>query len=191
MAEHCSSSHYLFQIKKCTKESCSHCRQHPVRLPHDEFEKLNFIPLPILNLNKDNYKKFTELCGQCPSEEDRPSLAPTSISEAKEADKENKKLLVGGKVRSVIVCSNCNKTRCIYAAASLASEERNRLKCLAETRVYTCGGILSPPKSPLCHTIVCRQTLSCSSPMETQCYIVVLQLLFHQYVGFVLVLKKC
>jgi hypothetical protein len=170
MDQHCHSTHYLFQIKKCTKESCSHCSKHPVRLPQDEFEKLKFIPLPLFNSAKDHYKEFAEVYGQCPSEEDRPSLAPTSTSEAKEADKENKKLLVAGKVRTIIVCSDCNKPRCVYAAASLASVERNRLKCLAETHVYTCGSILFPPESPLHHTIVCRQTLSCSSPMETQYY---------------------
>ena len=170
MDEHCHSSRYLFQIKKCTKESCSHCSQHPIRLPQDEFEKLKFIPLPRLNLTKDHYKKFTELYGQSPSEEDRPSLAPTSTSEAKEADKENKKLLIGGKVRSIIVCSVCNKPRCVYAAANLASAEKNHLKCLAETQVYTCGSILFPPESPLHRTIVCRQTLTCQSPMETHYY---------------------
>ena len=78
--EHCHSSHYLYQIKKCTKNSCSHCSKHPVRLPQDEFEKLNFIPLPFLNSAKDHYKMFTELYGQCPSEKDRPSLAPTPTS---------------------------------------------------------------------------------------------------------------
>ena len=97
-------------------------------------------------------------------------LAPSPTSEAKEADKENKKLLVGGKVRSIMVCSECNKPRCVYTAASLSSEERNRLKCLAETRVYTCGSTLFPPESPLHRTIVCRQTLNCSSVMETQYY---------------------
>ena len=170
MDEHCHSSRYLFQIKKCTKESCSHCSQHPIRLPQDEFEKLKFIPLPRLNLTKDHYKKFTEIYGQSPSEEDRPSLAPTSTFEAKEADKENKKLLIGGKMRSIIVCSVCNKPRCVYAAANLASAEKNHLKCLAETQVYTCGSILFPPESPLHRTIVCRQTLTCQSPMETHYY---------------------
>lgn len=170
MNEHCHSSHYLFQVKKCAKESCLHCSNHPVRLPQAEFENLKFIPLPLLNATKDQYRKFSELYGQHPSEEDRPSRAPTVTSEAKEADKENKKLLVAGKVRRIIVCSDCSKPRCVYAAASLASEEKNRLKCLNETEVYTCGSTLFPPESPLHRTVVCRQALSCSSPMETQYY---------------------
>ena len=136
MKEHCHSSHYLFQIKKCAKASCPHCSNHPVQLPQHEFEKLKFLPLPRLNVTKDHYKKFTEVYGQAPSEEDRPSLASVD-SEAKEADKENKKLLVANKVRSVIVCSDCNKPRCVYAAASLGLEERNRLKYLAETTFPT------------------------------------------------------
>ena len=170
MKEHCHSSHYLFQVKKCAKESCSYCSNHPVRLPQHEYEKLKFLPLPRLNVTKDHYRKFTEVYGQEPSEEDRPSLAPTVSSEAKEADKENKKLLVAGKVRSVIVCSDCSKPRCVYAAASLGSEDRNQLKCLVETKVYTCGSILFPPESPLHRTVICRQNLSCLSPMETQYY---------------------
>ena len=90
MKDHCYSSHYLFQVKKCGKDSCSHCSNHPVRLPQHEFEKVKFLPLPRLNVTKDHYRKFTEIYGQEPSEEDRPSLAPTATSKAKEADKENK-----------------------------------------------------------------------------------------------------
>ena len=36
----------------------------------------------------------------------------------------------------------------MYAAANLGSEDRNRLKCLAEMKVYTCGSVLFPPESP-------------------------------------------
>ena len=103
-----------------------------------------------MNLAKDHYKKFTELYGQCLSEKDRPSLTPT---EAKEADKENKKLLIAGKVHSIMVSSNCSKPRCVFAASSLASEEKTCLKCLAESRVYTCVSILFPPESQLDQTV--------------------------------------
>ena len=63
-----------------------------------------------------NYKKFEELYGQLPSEVDRPSLAASSVtSEAKEADKENKKLMIAAKVRDIIVCIDCKKPRCVYS----------------------------------------------------------------------------
>ena len=49
MKTHCNSTRYLFQIKKCGKDSCLYCSAHPLRLPQNEFEKLKFIPLPLMN----------------------------------------------------------------------------------------------------------------------------------------------
>ena len=83
LKDHCSTSCYLFQIKKCGKDTCSYCCLHPVRLPQSEFDRVNFVPLPLMIW----------------SEVDRPSFAALSVtSEAKEADKENKKLLIAAKV---------------------------------------------------------------------------------------------
>ena len=73
--DHSSASRYLFQVKKCRKDTCSYCCQHPVRLPQSEFNRVNFVLLPLMNTSKDHCKKFEELYGQLPSEVDRPSLA--------------------------------------------------------------------------------------------------------------------
>lgn len=75
LKDHCSASRYLFQVKKCGKDTCSYCCLHPVRLPQSEFNRVNFVPLPLMNTSKDHCKKFEELYGQLPSEVDRPSLA--------------------------------------------------------------------------------------------------------------------
>ena len=170
MDAHCNSTHYLFQVKKCGKESCSYCCQHPVRLPQSEFERLSFVPLPLLNATKDHYKKFEELYGKVPSEVDRPSLTPTATSDAKEADKENRKLLVASKVRNVIVCVECRKPRCVFAAGTLSTVQRDHLKLIIGGKMYTCGSGLFPPQSPLHETVICRQALSCTDPMEAQYY---------------------
>ena len=168
MDKHCHSSHYLF--KKCGQDSCYYCLEHPVRLPQSEFERLNFIPLPLMNATKDHYKSYQDLYGQVPSEVDRPSKAPTVNSEAKAVDRENSKLLVAGKVRSVIHCGECNKPRCIYVTSRLDEEEKEHVEQCVHSRTYTCGSELFPSESQVHNTIICRRSLNCSDPMEAQYY---------------------
>ncbi len=93
-------------------------------------------------------------------------------SEAKAVDKENKKLLVAAKVRATIVCIECKKPRCVYSAGTLTIEEKKFLKQVIanQNQAYSCGCELFPPGSPFHSTIVCRQALSCSDPMEAQYY---------------------
>ena len=161
MKTHCNSARYLFQIKKCGKDTCSYCTTHPVQLHQSEFDKLKFIPLPLINATKDHYKKFDELYGQPPSEVDRPSLSSGSVpSEAKAVDRENKKLLVAAKVRSTIICLECNKPRCIYSAGTLTIEEKVVLRQVIESRAYSCGCQLFPQGSPFHDTIICRYALT-------------------------------
>ena len=99
---------------------------------------------------------------------DRPSSVVTS--DAKAADIENKKLLIASKVRGVIVCVECNKPRCVYAASTLSYQEKTLLKQAKDTNVYTCGSELFTPNTPLHGTVVCRQALTCTHPMEAQYY---------------------
>ena len=61
--------HTMFQMKKCSDSACYYCGQHPVRLPRDIFTGLQFVPLPLLNSSKDHDKKFSDLYGEIPSEE--------------------------------------------------------------------------------------------------------------------------
>ena len=150
---------------------CSYCSLHPVRLPQSEFDRLHFVPLPLMNAAKDHYKKLEELFGMLPSEVDRPSLASSPVlSEAKEADRENKKLLIAAKVRDVIVCIDCKKPRCVYASVALSCDERKHLKHAIHSGVYTCGCQLFQPGSSLHDAVICRQALTCKETMETQYY---------------------
>ena len=70
---HCSSTKYLFQIKKFTDLSCYYCQQHPIRMQASEFASLSFIPLPTLLSNKEKYAGFDALFGTPPDEKDCPS----------------------------------------------------------------------------------------------------------------------
>ena len=88
--KHCHSSHYVFQIKKCTDESCYYCAEHPIRLPVEVFRELSFLPLPLLDHTKEHYQKFADIFGQIPDEKGRPSYVPTPSEDARQIDREHK-----------------------------------------------------------------------------------------------------
>ena len=64
--KHCLPTTYTFQIKKFTDIDCKTCSLQSVRLPTDVFDKLNFIPVPILDMTKQHYKKFADVYGVKP-----------------------------------------------------------------------------------------------------------------------------
>lgn len=97
-------------------------------------------------------------------------MAASACSDAKEADKQNKKLLIAAKVRNIIVCLECHKPRCVYAAGTLGLNERNYVKLVVDSKMYSCGSALFPPNSPLHSTVICRQALTCNEPVKTQYY---------------------
>jgi len=86
--------------------------------------------MPRLDSTKEHYKKFDAVYGQTLSEEDRPSLSQTILSEGSKIDKERKDILVSAKVRGTIVCSECYKPRCIYSKARLSKSESVKLDTL-------------------------------------------------------------
>ena len=170
MKAHCNSTHYLFQVKKCGEDSCSHCGAHLIRLPESEFKDIQFVPLPVLDISKNHYKKFEEMYSQLPSEVDRPSISSAVTSGAIAVDKEYKKVLIASKVRAVIVCVECVKPQCVYAAGALTPDEKKYLKPLINGRMYSCGCELFPPDHPLHSTVVVCQAANCSDPMEAHYY---------------------
>ena len=107
--DHCTSTTYTFQIKKCTSSSCSHCTEYPIRLPQDLHNSLHFIPAPLLDSNKEHFQKFDQVYGGKVSEKDLPSLK-FSI-ELIEEDKVHKELMTAQKVRAVVKCALCQKPR--------------------------------------------------------------------------------
>ena len=169
LKNHSHSSHYIFQLKKCTTEACVLCSEHKIRLPSDIFSSLTWLPLPLLDLSKEHYQPFELVYGKEVSEKDRPSLKGSwEDEEAVAADTSNKDLFNAAKVRDVIVCQECYKPRCIYAKGKLSWTERVATKKVKESRLFTCGCALFPECSSYHGTIVVRQKLSCSAPMEAQ-----------------------
>lgn len=81
MESHCSSTMYMFQVKKCMDLSCYYCIQHPVKMPMEEFKKLSFIPLPLMMEDGQKYKEFKDLYEKKPDESDRPSLKHGSVGD--------------------------------------------------------------------------------------------------------------
>ena len=173
---HCFCSKYLFQIKKCTDPSCNYCSQHPVRMSASDFDSLSFVPLPLHCPvpNQSKYAQFSDLFGKPPDEKDCPS---SQITPAAQVDKNMKEILVNTKVRAVIICGECVKPRCVYSKKKLSATEQAKLTDVKNSWVYTCGSALFPPSSMFHSTIVIRQNITCSSPMETL-------LLFYTYGTF-------
>ena len=103
MGSHCNFTAYLFQVQKCLDPECYYCSQHPVRMPMDDFQKLSFVPLPLMADN-DKHSEFIDLYGKGVDERDRPSSKPSSPAE--EIDKKRKDLFVSSKVRRVFNCQD-------------------------------------------------------------------------------------
>ena len=77
LIHHCKVRHYMFSIKKCTRDSCV-CK--PPRLPMEVFESLNHLPDPVPD-DDDHYKAFDDLYGK--SEMSKEYHPPLKQSEAK------------------------------------------------------------------------------------------------------------
>ena len=132
------------------------------------FYRLQFVPPPLLNSSKDHYKKFSDLYGEIPSDKDRPSRTPVPLEEEKQVDKGRKSLLLRGKVRGCIACSECNKPR--YSHSKLTPSEVSEISQIKNSKLYTCGSVLFPPGSSHESTIVVREALVCVINIETQYY---------------------
>ena len=98
-------------------------------------------------------------------------LAPPVLSEKeKQVDKGRKSLLVRGKVRGCIACSECNKPRYRYSPSKLTPSEVSEISQILNSKLYTCGSVLFSPGSSHESTIVVREALVCVTNVETQYY---------------------
>ena len=69
LENHTHSSRYMLQVKKCGHSDCNYCQEHPVRIPERIFSSCYFLPLPRLDISKEQYKEFGAVCGQAISED--------------------------------------------------------------------------------------------------------------------------
>ncbi|XP_046341796.2 uncharacterized protein LOC124122725 [Haliotis rufescens] len=172
MDRHCRCRQYIFQIKKCDPhrvDDCWYCVINLPRLPDDEFEQLNFIPDPVVSPESgDKFEEFHSVYGTDTTDSARPSLSSVTMSSIRE--KQNRKILTANKVRESVTCVECRKPRCVYSDTRLSCKDKTALIRMREGRSYTCGSPLFPPASPYFETLVVKESLRCSSTMETTYY---------------------
>lgn len=108
MKTHCHVSAYAFQAKKCLNKDCFYCQEHPIRLPIEEYHKLHFLPLPLLDLT---IPSLCELYGKPLDDKDQPSKVVGPSEDQKKIDKSRKTILTAAKVRGTITCGECGKAR--------------------------------------------------------------------------------
>ncbi|PKK56469.1 hypothetical protein RhiirC2_796970, partial [Rhizophagus irregularis] len=157
---HCLIREYSFQIKKCGESDCLIC--DPVRLPHEIFNQLHYIPDPQISSNPDHYQDFDSLYGQNTTEKDIPSkknhheckeLAPSGI-------------LVAARVRDFVFCISCSKLRCLFSQYVLDDSDYEALQTAMETFAYTCSSPIVPENHFLYDKIFIRMNLTCNLPIE-------------------------
>eukprot|EP01024_Parvocaulis_polyphysoides_P062924 TRINITY_DN72394_c0_g1_i1.p4 TRINITY_DN72394_c0_g1~~TRINITY_DN72394_c0_g1_i1.p4 ORF type:complete len:169 (-),score=11.47 TRINITY_DN72394_c0_g1_i1:191-625(-) len=74
-----------------------------------------------------------------------------------------------GMVRGVVVCTLCEKPRCIYSDCKLTQQQKQRLQQIIEDTMYVCG-------SPICddddlkNNLGIFQKIDCNTPVEGQYY---------------------
>lgn len=119
-----------------------------------DFESLSFVPLPLL-ANEEKYSDFDDLFGKDPDEKDCPSSQKTAEAEI---DEKHKGVLVSAKVRTVIICGQCLKPRCVYSRRKLNVTEQAYLTDLKDSHLYSCGSSLFPSASECHDTIVVGTT---------------------------------
>ena len=84
-------------------------------------EMLSFLPLPLDGASKEHYLPFS--VSWRPNEKVLPSHQTAEDAEVVEADAKHKSLFVGSKIRAIINCEECFKSRCIYALHKLQWED--------------------------------------------------------------------
>ena len=168
--EHCKPTNYTFQVKKCLSSDCVLCSTiQPPRLADEQFQQLHFLPDPVLK-DKESYKSFEELHGTSTTDADRPSLQSRKFRHPADDQHKWDGLFVSAKVRDVISCGECKKSRCIHSAKKLTKEEEIAIARIKEDQCYDCGSPLFPEGHPLADRAVVMQSLGCASEMEPSYY---------------------
>lgn len=117
------------------------------------------------------YKMFDELFGKSTTESYCPSLKHMlHVS----PDGEQKPLpnirMTAETVRNYVVCTDCSKPRCIYAAKKLTTDQQVGLEQLKEDVIYSCGGILIPEDHHLYDSILVQPNITCAAPVCSHYY---------------------
>jgi hypothetical protein len=175
----------MFQVKKCGKEECPFC--WPVKSSADVFTKLiKFKPHPQLArdengvvvkdpcTDKQSWRSLEDLYfnNNNNTEEDRPMFRHGPAGQYE--DSQVSTLLNKERVGSFVICTLCNKRRCLYKRTniSLNREIRERIQRCKEEILYTCGSNFVSMSDPTIsqELVVVRRALQCITVIERQYY---------------------
>ena len=123
-------------LQNLLETHCYYCQQHSIRMDPVKFQEVLMLPLPLLDDTKEHYCPFSELYGDQPSENDRPSLQPSGDPDALDADAKHKPLFTSSKVWSILHCQDCLKPRCVYAVRKLGLNDKVLVDTINEVKTY-------------------------------------------------------
>ena len=140
----CQKRQYFFEIKKCGEAECLICK--PIRSDPENFKELRGLPDPIPGPD-NHYKPFLEVYGTDTTEEYCPSLQNRkSRNIPKKAEKKSGNGMdfsptaqYAKNVRTVIKCTECNKSRVLYARRKISDEQYQLLQIFIDSIEYSCG----------------------------------------------------
>lgn len=128
----------------------------------EEFEKLSYLPLPLLDTDEEHYQPFNNLYGHTPSDMHQPSKGSPAKQEAKEINKRRKNLFVSSKVCGVVKCQESCKPRCVFALKKLTSAKSVLVEEIEISKLYVYGSSMLPSSSSYFDSIVVHQSLLCT-----------------------------
>ena len=164
---HCTRRHYFFCVKKCGDQSCKICGKPT--LPDEVFQQLHQFPDPEKKPGTDRFKSFTESWGKSTSENDRPSMKHHQKERiGTTADTETQKVPVtAANVRHTVVCSVCDKPRCLFAVKKLTQADAAAITQMKEDVNCVCGGTVIPSDDPLSKKVGTRLDIACTSEVSS------------------------
>ena len=189
---HIFRSTYCWQFwkkKDCVCDACLAGHINPVRMDEEEFENVHKLPLPVprIDANELQYKRFDQLYGSEPDPSHVPGTGKTrgrkgtgrkgGASQGQAGTRcrgRQGSVFSQTRVRGFVTCSLCCKQRCIYASQSGISRReciKNKLDREMEKLDYTCGGELFPEGSFFADKLCVKEDLTCNSNMESQFFL--------------------
>ncbi|XP_078327779.1 uncharacterized protein LOC144623250 [Crassostrea virginica] len=181
---HCRLRQYSFQIRKCNDITCC----------SPSLSNRNWLPDPVLDVDKNHYKSFDSIYGTETTEDDRPTLMKKSVeaepgnNKKKEQKKETRtdpitnlipddpvlqgeaSVFTAQNARYTTTCTECDKPRLIYGKNKLTERQKVQLAILLSDFKYTCGSPVTPPEHALHGKLFTRMNIHCGSPMEVAYY---------------------
>ena len=190
MKKHASVLPYSISIRKCSDISCClPCRSAAEirdlvlqRQPTPRLDTTNAREKSHFLSRDDAHKIFGNNPGALCDLSDLPSKAGDDLKQA-EKSKSNRDKDVAAKmklrsweakkVRSIVKCYNCNKSRCVYSLElndeyyKAARELAVRLESISG---YSCGDLIFDDGHPISNVIAQKQQLTCDNKIEVAYY---------------------